>query len=275
MGVSRSTLIPIWAAIALTLLAAAMWGIWRGVFTSRGRQLQRVMVEMQQWQPYTVVKWKEEDDDGMPNEVIEVTREAESVLCEGGPEAEFYLEDVTGDGASDLIIQKYSGGNCGTWELTLHTRTPSIRELGHWELGHYPVEPDDLDRDGTTELVWWETDSLAGYGDHACRTPPLPMVLSYNGKQFVDATRRYPQIVEREQEQVRVELVKPYETAPAPGWFLPQLAGCAAILQCERREREWVRAHLDGTATQWVADHYADIERKVRSRETPQRRHDW
>jgi len=275
MADSRRTLTPIWAAVALTLLAAATWAIWRGGATPRDRQPQRVMVEMQQWQPYTIVKWKEKDEDGFPNEVVEVTQGLQSVLRGGGPEAEFDLEDVTGDGASDLIVQKYSGGNYGTWELIIYTRASDIRKLGHWELGHYPVETDDLDRDGTTELVWWETDSLAGCGDHLYRTPPLPMVLRSNGKEFVDVTRRYPQIVERELEQIRANLVNPCESAPAPGWLLPQLVGCAAVLECEQRERKWLRTHPEGMDMQWVTDHHADIERKVHSRETPQRRHDW
>ncbi len=293
MSNSRKLLISIRLVIVLMLMTALTWAVWRIGTRPRGRRLamgmisgkdkaarhtgssqrcresERVMLEQEQWEPYTITKWEQTDEDGFLEEVIEVTRDSQVILRAGGPKADFWVDDVTGDGDSELFVQEYSGGNYGTWDLFIYTGRPDIRKLGGWAIGNYPIEIQDLNGDGKSELIGWEVDSLSGYGNNLCRSPPLPVVFAYKEGNLVEVTRRYPQIVEQELKGLQSSLEHPWKDDPQASWLLPQLLGCAAILGRGKQECDWVRAHLDAAAIQWVSDHQAEIERRVHNRKSP------
>ena len=123
-------------------------------------------------------------------------------------------EDITSDGKPELFVNiNYSGGNrsfiqyilsMDTFNLLLDTSESGV---SWWEGGlHQRME--DLDGDGVKEYNGWRH-----YWDPigvcmACPVPPRK-IMCFNGQKYVDCTRKFPELLEKDLKESLKKLLTP------------------------------------------------------------------
>ncbi len=122
---------------------------------------------------------------------------------------EVRLVDVTGKGAGDLHISNWSGGAycCRTeWIFTKRNGVRNI--LSHWGR-HLGIQKfADLNGDGRQEIIVASPALQKFSGWQFSRSQNLQMVWAWNGKQLVDATRKYPKESKRYADSQRQMLLE-------------------------------------------------------------------
>ena len=104
-----------------------------------------------------------------------------------------WCADLVGDGRWAFAFERFSGGaHCcfSATILLLEAEAPHLldRDLGNSGL----VEPRQMDGGGPLEVPT-TSDVFAYFGDLAyAASPVLPMVLAFDGTQYVEATRQFP-----------------------------------------------------------------------------------
>ena len=121
---------------------------------------------------------------------------AESVSAE--------LQPLRPGGLPELVVSAYSGGaHCCTTTLIYTQDSLSSQNngrpenIGVLDLGNFGVDFQDLNGDGTRELIVY-SDNLAYYDWSYAATPALKTVLGWDGLRLADRTRFYPYVPAQE-----------------------------------------------------------------------------
>ncbi len=158
--------------------------------------------------------------------VYEGTRQLLPSTPDGGILTVSAVDDVTGDGRAELVLQNYSGGAHCCYQTTIYSVTPApaepkaILSLATDDCGG---EFEDLDKDGVAEFR--TCDPLFGYAFCSFAfTPFPPAVFAYDRQkgEYVLSTVRYAQYLQLATEADALATMKEYAD-------VPEAARCAAL----------------------------------------------
>jgi hypothetical protein len=128
--------------------------------------------------------------------------------------------DLLGDGRQILAFESFSGGAHCCFTATVLALEPGAPHLLDAELGNGGlVQPRQLDGAGPIELP--ATSDVYAYFDDLsfAASPFLPLVFAYDGAQYVEATRQFPDVLTEQIAQAEAELadaVARQGSAPGP-----------------------------------------------------------
>jgi hypothetical protein len=191
--------------------------------------------------------------------------------------------------AADLFVKTFSGGAHSSFTLYILGLGDRLRTLLVFNADNYSVtEFKDLDHDGRQELIAWD-DSFAYYDDMSfAASPALPFVFRYERGRFVDATARYPAVLNANRAKAEKKLIaaigrrphQPDRSGEVNDTYQHQdvwrqddirsaiiaLYGDALLLGSARETRLWLRGHLPASNWDWFARARKDIELTVAHR---------
>jgi hypothetical protein len=107
--------------------------------------------------------------------------------------------DVLGSGAEALAYEAFSGGAHCCFSVTIVQLQPGARHLLDADLGNGgPDQFRQLDGSGPLELLAYS--DVFAYFDHLtfAVSPFMPLVFAYDGSQYIEATRQFPEVIEAE-----------------------------------------------------------------------------
>ena len=101
--------------------------------------------------------------------------------------------DLLGDGSQALAFETFSGGAHCCFSVRVVPLTPGASDLLDADLGNGGLgQPQQLDGDGPLELVG-ASDVFAYFDDLSFAASPfMPLFYVYDGQQYVEATRQFP-----------------------------------------------------------------------------------
>jgi hypothetical protein len=131
--------------------------------------------------------------------------------------------DVLGDGSQVLGYETFSGGAHCCFSVTVLRLQPGAAHLLDVDLGNGGLsQPRQLDGSGALELVG-SSDVFAYFDDLSFAASPfLPLVFAYDGQRYVEATRRFPDLLSTQLDQANAELAEAV-ARPAPAQLPPAL----------------------------------------------------
>jgi hypothetical protein len=126
--------------------------------------------------------------------------------------------DLLGDGGQVLAFESFSGGAHCCFTATVLALEPGAPHLLEVELGNGGlIQPRQLDGAGPIELP--ATSDVFAYFDDLsfAASPFLPLVFAYDGSQYVEATRQFPDLLSEQIAQTEAELADAVaRQVPAP-----------------------------------------------------------
>lgn len=174
--------------------------------------------------------------------------------------------NVTGKGGQDLYISEFSGGAyCCTTNL-IFTYRGGLRNLMVYSGHHFGVRDfGDIDRDGRQE-IFIDSPALMDFsGWHFVRSPSLATILRWNGKRFIEVTRKYPQGALSNAQQHREEIQQELKDGPEKDgtriweWLIEgEITGYYANMLKIGRGREaqvWLQKHLTRGLRGWFSEY--------------------
>ncbi len=196
--------------------------------------------------------------------------------ADAGPITSVTCRDATGDGISDLLVERYSGGAHCCTTLYIVTLVPGIRLVLRYPAGNAGgFDIVDINRDGRPELVLGD-DSFAYFDDlcYACSPSEMPLIACFQGGRFVDCTRAFPGKV---REGVTVwssrlrEEIKQGPSAPGSAQYIRGAAlglyATYALLGEEAKGRAAVHSIVSTSAVlAWLDAHRMDVRKWMSSR---------
>ena len=174
------------------------------------------------------------------------------------------LQPLRPGGLPELVVSAYSGGaHCCTTTLIYTQDSGRLENIGVLDLGNFWADFQDLNGDGTRELIVY-SDNLAYYDWSFAATPALKTVLGWDGLRLADRTRFYPYVPAQEAARDLAEALDMF----APGDFESLKADVAAyfgnmILAGRGSEAEaYVKAQLlprSAALKSWWPAHRGDL----------------
>lgn len=193
--------------------------------------------------------------------VLDGSRVVQRVTAEG---VSAELQPLRPGGLPELVVSAYSGGaHCCTTTLIYTQDSGRLENIGVLDLGNFGADFQDLNGDGTRELIVY-SDNLAYYDWSFAATPALKTVLGWDGLRLADRTRFYPYVSAQEAARNLKEALDMF----APGDFENLKADVAAyfgnmILAGRGSEAEaYVKAQLlprSAALKSWWPAHRGDL----------------
>ncbi len=118
--------------------------------------------------------------------------------------ADVAFHEIAPRGLPELVVTGYSGGAHCCFMDYVFTADGGVKTLLVFAGGNGRISAvQDLDGDGWSELIA-HNDALAYFDDlcYAC-SPGLTIVIGWDGRRFIDRTRRFPQFARREAAEER------------------------------------------------------------------------
>jgi hypothetical protein len=168
-----------------------------------------------------------------------------------------YCGDILGDGTPVLIVSNYEGGaHCCTEDVVVILGSKKAETVLTAPLGNaLGVKPAQLD-EGPMELVS-ESDVFAYFDGLAYIVSPfLPLVYEFDGRTFVEATRKHPAFVRQHLqsswEQLRAAQRGRYHWTAEAGAALGVL-GDYLLLGAESRGLSQLQQEVSPRVARWLA----------------------
>lgn len=224
------------------------------------------------WGTYNlVVEQIGKDEDGSPQHVVirdrrgRTQREIRAWGVTG-----VNLTRLTGHSPAELHIALWTGGAYCCYTdvyFTLQGGLHNILIFDGGELGIRGIK--DLNHDGVPEIIT-ENPVLGDYSAYNFhRHWPLITILGWDGKQYVDVTRRYPQRSLREAAQRKRDVLDAQRVPVGERreWDLQdKITAYYANMMNVGREREakrWLVAHLNVSEKRWLRQNESELRRIV------------
>lgn len=211
------------------------------------------------WRPYQiVVEQQGHDEDGRPQQVRILDNRGHTLrTVRAWAITRIETIRLTGRSPSELHIALWSGGAYANLTDVYFTRKGGLRNLLIFDgedLGVRDIK--DLNGDGIPEIITANPvlGDFSAFNFH--RHFPVITILGWNGKKYVDVTRRYPRRSLREAQAHRRDIRDALQDPPAERreWNLQDLitAYYANMLVIGRRTeaRDWLHRHLP--PAEWV-----------------------
>jgi len=224
-----------------------------------------------QWGPYRVAVEEVKRGTEEPYQRVRILDPLGAVLREV-QDSQFEsvaLQEITGGGTPELYLHGYSGGaHCCGMEYYF-TRDGGLRNLLVFEGANQEISKvQDLDGDGRPELIAG-SDVLAYFGDLPyAASPPLTLVIGWNGSKYADQTRKFPEPVRRQAAIYRAEFMKAlpkkdeFAETDRRGAALGYYASLLSIGE-EARARTWLMQTAPAATRRWLEENDAEIRRSV------------
>jgi hypothetical protein len=191
---------------------------------------------------------------------------------------EVSLMDVTGDGVPELRVINDPHGSCCRGTEHFFTREGGFRELFAVDRGRGEglSSVRDLDGDGRPELIFdvtlWASDYIHCTSSPECRLSRV-VVVGWDGRGYVDRTRRFPSLSRKLARDYRDALVDPDnfhrqqalagylgnsvlagDDAPARRWILDW----ARKMDLSDADREWLGSRAKTVREEFLANPLAE-----------------
>ncbi|MFC4639414.1 hypothetical protein [Deinococcus hohokamensis] len=155
-----------------------------------GAQAQTPRAQHLTWGALRVQLTPRNEQTGQPATAV-VRNGARTVLTVSGWSLAAELQPLRPGGLPELVISEFTGGAHCCQMVYLFTQDGGpVRNLGILDGGNYGVRFQDLNRDGTQEIVLG-SDTLAYYDWPYVTSPSLSTVLGWDGVRLADRTRAY------------------------------------------------------------------------------------
>ncbi len=175
--------------------------------------------------------------------------------------------DLLGDGSQVLGFEDFSGGAHCCFSVTVLLLEPGARHLLDVGLGNGGVGlPQQLGEGGPLELVGG-SDVFAYFDDLSFAASPfMPLIFAYDGQQYVEATRQFPDYLDAQIDSADAALAEAV-ARPTPSKVPPQLAfqeqgsvalrlyGLHLLLGDADTALLQIEARLSRPAAAWLASH--------------------
>jgi hypothetical protein len=142
-------------------------------------------------------------------------------LAPGEKVIPLWCGDLLGDGRQALAYEFFSGGAHCCFTATVLILEPGAPHLLDADLGNGGlIQPNQLDTTRPIELP--ATSDVFAYFDDLsfAASPFLPLVFAYDGAQYVEATRRFPDLIAAQVAQTEADLASAIaRQVPAPSRF--------------------------------------------------------
>lgn len=230
------------------------------------------------WGAYTVTVDPIKDDSVLPQQLLRIRDGSGKVLREIDTSKfdELKLLELSGKGAPELFVSAWDGGAHCCFKGFVFTRDGGLRNLLILDLGNgHVMEFKDLNSDGRPEIIA-SNDVLSTLGlDLPYSVVPwMNMVIGWDGNQYVDQTRRYPQItrplIRRYQSEFeKVEGIEGTiygEDAEVPrrgtalGYYVNSL-----LVGEGSKAKAWLHEHAPDSTMKWLTDNEALIAKAIDS----------
>jgi hypothetical protein len=132
--------------------------------------------------------------------------------------------DLLGDGSQALAFESFSGGAHCCFSATVLLLQAGARHVLDADLGNGGlIQPEQIDGAGPLELPA-SSDVFAYFDDLSFAASPfMPMVFAYDGTQYVEATRQFPERLHAEIDRASADLAEAV-ARPARAQVPPQFA---------------------------------------------------
>lgn len=171
--------------------------------------------------------------------------------------------ELTGGGTPELHIQTYSGGAHCCYVDYYFTQDGGLRNLLIFLGSNSAIyEVKDLNGDGRPELIA-NNDTLAYFDDLSHGSSPyMTMVIGWDGKRYVDQTRRYPALARQEARKYQTELLEdPIDyslRSVALGYYAISL-----VIGEGQAARAWLLKHADKETKEWLLSNEEELRRQL------------
>jgi hypothetical protein len=120
-------------------------------------------------------------------------------LTPGARLTPLWCGDLLGDGSQELGLETFSGGAHCCFGVSVLALGPGARHLLDVDLGNGGLgQPRQLTDDGPLQLVG-SSDVFAYFNDLSFAASPfMPLIFAYDGAQYVEATRQFPDLLSAE-----------------------------------------------------------------------------
>jgi hypothetical protein len=117
--------------------------------------------------------------------------------------------DLLGDGSQVVGLETFSGGAHCCFSVSVVRLAPGASHLLDADLGNGGLDlPQQLDGTGALELVG-SSDVFAYFDDLSFAASPfMPLVYAFDGEQYVEATRQFPDRIQAEIDQAEAALTE-------------------------------------------------------------------
>jgi hypothetical protein len=186
--------------------------------------------------------------------------------------------DIIGDGSQALGMEDFSGGAHCCFSASVVLLQPDGRrlldvDLGNGGLGH----PEQLNESGPLQLPAG-SDVFAYFGDLSFAASPfLPQVFVYDGTEYVEATRQFPDLLRADIRQTESDLTQAVArpaSSQVPRAFMYQeqesvalrLYGLHVLLGDAEQALPGIQARVAPPAATWLAAHAAEAADRMAQR---------
>lgn len=178
--------------------------------------------------------------------------------------------DILGDGTQALGLETFSGGAHCCFSASVVLLEPGGRHLLDVDLGNGGLgRPEQLGNAGPLQLPA-DSDVFAYFGDLSFAASPfLPQVFAYDGAEYVESTRQFPETLRAEVQRAEANLPEAVArpvSAQVPGRFVYQeqesialrLYALHVLLGDADQALPGIEASVAPPAANWLAAHAAE-----------------
>jgi len=176
-----------------------------------------------------------------------------------------WCRDILGNGAPVLAYTTFSGGARCCWDVKVVLLEMPPRWLLRRNLGNVSnLAPRQLDHGGPLELVT-RSNVFFGVADlPSFAAPFLPLVFSYDGEVYTEATRRFPDHIRADLETALLDLSEG-SFVERTGKALRVLGDYVLLGEIEHGLAD-LRARISGDVTLWLDKHVSEVITRVDER---------
>jgi hypothetical protein len=178
--------------------------------------------------------------------------------------------DILGDGTQALGLEDFSGGAHCCFSASVVLLQPGGRHLLDVDLGNGGLgRPEQLEHDGPLQLPA-DSDVFAYFDDLSFAASPfLPQVFAYDGVEYVESTRKFPDMLHADVQRAEADLTEAVARpvpAQVPRQFSYQeqksialrLYGLHVLLGDAEQALPGIEAHVAPPVASWLAAQAAE-----------------
>jgi hypothetical protein len=176
-----------------------------------------------------------------------------------------WCRDILGNGIPALTYTTFSGGARCCWDVKVVLLETPPRWLLRRNLGNFSnLVPRQLDQGGPLELVT-KSDIFFGLADlPSFAAPFLPLVFSYDGEIYTEATRRFPDHIRADLETALLDLSEG-SFVERTGKALRVLGDYVLLGEIEQGLAD-LRARVSGDVSLWLDKHASEAITRLNER---------
>ena len=130
---------------------------------------------------------------------------AQEISIRGHEDPSVRACDIDGEGHPELVVQTYSGGAHCCFEYYILRLGDAVEEVIHIRGGNAMINFIDLNEDGVLEIETRD-DTFAYWHNSYADSPKAPILLEYEGGEYVLANRKYSEFLLKDMQRLEERL---------------------------------------------------------------------